>query len=65
MQLEIGEGLGIKTSVMLTRMDDPIGQTVGNALEVKETIRCLNGDGPADLDEVVSKLGALITLTFY
>ncbi len=44
-------------SAMLTRMDDPIGQAVGNALEIKESIRCLNGDGPPDLEEVVCKLG--------
>ncbi len=56
-QIEIGKGLGIKTTVMLTRMDDPIGQTVGNALEIKESIRCLNGEGPSDLEEVVCKLG--------
>ena len=55
----MGEGLGIKTTALLTRMDNPMGRNVGNALEVVEAIDCLNGGGPADLVELTCQLGSL------
>ena len=55
----MGEGLGIKTTALLTRMDNPMGRNVGNALEVVEAIDCLNGGGPADLVELTCQLGRL------
>lgn len=53
-------GLGLKTKTALTRMDAPIGRTIGNALEIAESVECLRGGGPADLAELVTSLGIRI-----
>ena len=43
---------GIKTTAVLTKMDHPIGMTIGNSVEVIESIECLQGKGPKDLEEL-------------
>ena len=58
-------GLGTKAVALLTKMDNPIGKTVGNSLEVKESLDCLHGKGPADLEELVTKLGKLYGMGKY
>ncbi|XP_064602127.1 thymidine phosphorylase-like [Liolophura sinensis] len=52
-----GIGLGINTVALVTQMDAPLGRAVGNALEVAESVRCLQNKGPADLLDIVSELG--------
>ncbi|XP_051747076.1 thymidine phosphorylase [Ctenopharyngodon idella] len=52
-----GNRLGVKTGAVLSRMDAPIGQSVGNAVEVCEALECLKGRGPDDLTELVTILG--------
>ncbi|HSD18819.1 MAG TPA: thymidine phosphorylase [Anaeromyxobacter sp.] len=54
----IGRGMGKRVSALLTRMDEPLGRAVGNALEVEETVALLSGGGPADLREVTVELTA-------
>jgi len=54
--VEIGEGMGRKTSAILSNMDQPLGRSVGNNIEVNEAIECLQGKGPEDLREIVVAL---------
>jgi pyrimidine-nucleoside phosphorylase len=53
---------GRKASGYLTAMDRPIGEAVGNANEVEESIRMLAGEGPADLRENTLLLGVDLLL---
>ena len=57
LMVDISCQLGIKTSAVITHMDHPIGNMVGNAMEVIESIECLQGKGPADLMELVTTQG--------
>ncbi len=54
----VGRAGGKQVRALLTAMHEPLGRTVGNALEVTEAIACLRGEGPADLWQVTQALGA-------
>ncbi|XP_061923077.1 thymidine phosphorylase isoform X1 [Entelurus aequoreus] len=59
-----GNGLGMRTAAVLSKMDAPIGRCVGNSLEVMESLETLKGRGPEDLMELVTTLGGvLLTMT--
>jgi len=53
----IGERAGVRVTCVLTDMGAPIGRTVGNALEIRESIEVLRGGGPADTRELTCVLG--------
>ena len=50
--VELGEGAGRRTVALVTAMDNPLGRTVGNALEVQEALDALAGKGDEELLEV-------------
>jgi pyrimidine-nucleoside phosphorylase len=54
----IGENSGRRTIGLITDMDQPLGQAVGNSLEIIESIEALKGNGPDDVMEVTLALGA-------
>ena len=56
----IGKGAGKETVAMLTSMDEPLGEAVGNNLEVIEAVRTLQGQGPEDLKEVCLALAGMM-----
>jgi pyrimidine-nucleoside phosphorylase len=60
--VRVGAKAGVPTTAVLTRMDTPLGCTVGNALETAEAFEVLLGRGPADLVECTLVLGAEMLL---
>ncbi|XP_060872238.1 thymidine phosphorylase-like [Metopolophium dirhodum] len=53
----VAKMMGIECRVLMTRMSAPIGNYVGNSLEILESINCLRGKGPSDLQALVELIG--------
>lgn len=58
----IGKNMQKDTRAILTNMNQPLGKAIGNALEIKEVIATLQGNGPQDLVELCLEAGAIMLL---
>ncbi|MDR1789027.1 MAG: thymidine phosphorylase [Opitutaceae bacterium] len=62
MMAAAGRAMGKPVRALLTSMHEPLGRSVGNALEVAESINALRGNGPADLMRVTTALASQMLL---
>ncbi len=60
--IAIGNGMGRNTHAIISDMNEPLGNAIGNALEVKEAIDTLHGQGPEDFTELVLEAGAILLM---
>ncbi|MDF2376224.1 MAG: thymidine phosphorylase [Verrucomicrobiales bacterium] len=58
----VGGAMGVETRVLYHPMDEPLGRSVGNALEVVEAIQVLEGGGPGDLRKMTLDLAAEVSV---
>jgi pyrimidine-nucleoside phosphorylase len=60
--IAIGGRAGVRTSALITDMDQPLGAMVGNACEVDESLDILRGQGPLEVRELTIELGARVLM---
>ena len=58
--VDVANGMGIRTTAILTSMQHPLGCAIGNSLEIFESVETLCGSGPEDLEELVCVQGGLL-----
>lgn len=62
LMVSIGKAAGKKTIAVITDMNQPLGNAVGNSLEVQEAIDTLKGNGPKDIEELCLRLASYMLL---
>lgn len=62
LMVQIGKNCNKKMTAVLTNMDEPLGNAVGNALEVIEAINTLNGNGPKDFTLLCERIASELIL---
>ena len=60
--IALGAGFGRRVRCLITAMERPLGRAVGNALEVREAMATLRGEGPADFTELCSTVAGEMVL---
>lgn len=60
--IDIGNHLGRDTRAMISNMNQPLGNAIGNALEVKEAIDTLHNKGPKDFTDLCLEAGAIMLI---
>src|SRR5690606_17977415 len=60
--VEIGVGAGRRVRALISSMEEPLGRRVGNALEVREAIEAVRGEGPEELWALTRELGVQLLL---
>lgn len=60
--ISIGNRLGRNTMAMITDMNQPLGNTIGNALEVEEAVETVKGNGPKDFTELCMRAGEIMLM---
>lgn len=60
--IEIGKELGRDTRAMISDMNQPLGNAIGNAIEIKEAVDTLHGKGPKDFTELCLQAGEIMLL---
>ncbi len=60
--VKVSSEMGRKSVALITDMNQPLGNKIGNALEVEESIAALSGNGPPDLMTIVYALGAYMLM---
>ena len=63
--VRIGNALNKKVGYVITLMDEPVGKSVGNVLEIKETIKALNGNMSRDVEDTVVSLANIVLSLAY
>ena len=61
--MRVGKNAGVKTTALITDMTQPLGEMIGNACEVDESIEVLQGGGPSDVRELTIELAARLLIS--
>ena len=60
--VKTAQAMGKKSAALITNMNTPLGNKIGNFLEIEETIECLKGTGPDDVMQLTYALGSLMLM---